>query len=130
MNQEPYILYLKNNNHPLLKQVDHLLTQSGYKVVCAPDNARSLAMIRQHKPDVLILDLTRPDCENWELFHEIKADKNLAGIPIIDISPRIGQGGRIIIADQLSPSLDFERVLRSIKILARKRPTTTSSCPA
>jgi CheY-like chemotaxis protein len=106
-----------------------MLTQSGYKVVCAPDNAQSLAMIRQHKPDVLILDLTRPDCENWELFHEIKADKNLAGIPIIDISPRIGQGGRIIIADQLSPSLDFERVVRSIKILARKCPATTSSCP-
>lgn len=118
MNQKPYILYLKNGHQAFLEQLCHRLTQSGYNIIGTYYDERTLELIRQQKPDVLILDLTKQDCENWRLFRQIKTDKSLAGISIIDVSNRVAEKGRIVLDDQIQP--DLERVARSIEILARK----------
>jgi DNA-binding response OmpR family regulator len=118
MSQKPYILYLKNGHHAFLEQLRHRLTQSGYSMIGTKYNEGTLELIRKQKPDVLVLDLTKQDCENWQLFRQIKADKSLTGISIIDVSIRVAEKGRIVLGDQIQP--DLERVARSIEILARK----------
>lgn len=120
MNKEPYILYLRDK-HPLIEQVELILRESGYNVVGAASYEQGLALIRQRKPDVLLLDLTQPGGMSWELFQKVKSDRTLAGIPIIDVSARVPEAGRILIENHPPPPFDLDRLVRSVMVLARKR---------
>ena len=57
MRKEPYILTL-NNAHSLIEQIYNVLKLSGYNVVSTTSDKQVLAMMRDHRPDVLLLDLT------------------------------------------------------------------------
>ena len=47
-----------------------------------------LQLIRQLKPDLVILDLMLPDIEGWDVFREMQRDPSLKDIPIIVITVR------------------------------------------
>lgn len=120
MSQRSYILYLKDEQHPLLEIIHTILAQSGYVVQGITSHKQGLPLIHSSQPDVILLDLTAPDSESWLLYHAIKSNKKLAGIPIIDVSTRIPAGGRIILDEDRSSPIDLERVIRSIKVFAQK----------
>jgi DNA-binding response OmpR family regulator len=47
-----------------------------------------LELIRQLKPDLVILDLMLPDMEGWEVFEAMQHDASLEDIPVIVITVR------------------------------------------
>ena len=48
-----------------------------------------LDLIRQLKPDLVLLDLMLPDIDGWEVFREMREDDALKDIPVIVITVRI-----------------------------------------
>jgi DNA-binding response OmpR family regulator len=81
---------------------------------------QGLNLIQTAKPEVILLDLIQTDSESWSLYQAVKSEKKWAGIPIIDVSARVSERGRLILHEELSPALDLERVIRSVKVLAQK----------
>ena len=65
-----------------------VLERQGYEVLAAVGGARGLEMIKQEKPDLVLLDLMMPDIGGWEVFRQIKADQELADIPIIVVTAK------------------------------------------
>ncbi len=50
-------------------------------------NARSgMQLIRQHRPDLVLLDIMLPDRDGWSVLKELKADSELSDTPVIVIS--------------------------------------------
>lgn len=49
----------------------------------AHDGLHGLELIRQHKPDLILLDLGLPGLNGWEVCAEVKKDPELSRIPII-----------------------------------------------
>ena len=47
-----------------------------------------MELIRQLKPDLVILDLMLPDMEGWEVFEAMQHDASLKDIPVIVITVR------------------------------------------
>ncbi|HOG46864.1 MAG TPA: response regulator [Anaerolineae bacterium] len=62
-----------------------LLSAAGYstRVLAAP---RTIAAVRQTRPDLVLLDLVFPEVRGEELLQALRSDAELAGLPVVLIS--------------------------------------------
>ena len=72
------------------------LEQAGYEVLVAYDGDTALFTMRQERPDLLLLDLMLPGKDGWEITRLIRADRQLAAIPIIMLTARIEDTDKIV----------------------------------
>lgn len=63
----------------------------GYEVVSAADGESGLVMIKETKPDVVLLDLILPGINGFEVLERAKQDPEIANIPVVILS-NLGQG--------------------------------------
>lgn len=79
------ILHVEDNAYNR-KIVRDLLLRHAYQLVEAPDGESALAALTHRKPDLILLDIQLPRLSGLELARRIKADPDLARIPIIAIT--------------------------------------------
>jgi CheY-like chemotaxis protein len=63
-----------------------MLRDRGYRVRVATSGPRALAAVRAECPDLLLLDVTMPGMNGYDVCRLFKADDELRGIPVIFIS--------------------------------------------
>lgn len=59
------------------------LEESGYTTVLAEDGEMGMEMARQHKPDLVLLDIILPKKDGFEVLRELKQDEKLKETPVI-----------------------------------------------
>jgi CheY-like chemotaxis protein len=59
-----------------------ILRMRGYEVAAVCDGEDALAFVQKTKPCVLLLDLMMPGMNGWEVAARMRADRQLAEIPI------------------------------------------------
>jgi len=62
------------------------LSKLGYGVTSAKNGEEGLRLAKQVLPDVIILDVMMPKMDGWEVLSHLKADAELAHIPVIILS--------------------------------------------
>ena len=62
------------------------LAGEGFAARTASDGPTGLAMARRLKPRAILLDVTMPGMDGWSVLSEIKADPNLADIPVVMVT--------------------------------------------
>jgi two-component system alkaline phosphatase synthesis response regulator PhoP len=72
------------------------LEQAGYEVLPAYDGETALHTLRREKPDLVLLDLMLPDRDGYDITRLVRADPNLAHIPIIMLTARVEDTDKII----------------------------------
>jgi DNA-binding response OmpR family regulator len=55
----------------------------GYEVVQAFDGEEGLALAKQKKPDLVLLDLVLPKKHGFEVLQAMKQDKELEAVPVL-----------------------------------------------
>jgi signal transduction histidine kinase len=97
---------------PLL---DKMLAGRGYRIVACDDTDSVLADARQLRPYAILLDILMPGRDGRDILRELKADEEMASIPVIVLSvvdqsevPVEADGyiGKPVRQDQLSRALD------------------------
>jgi len=85
MNKTPSILVVDDEDiiRNILAKLVHAL---GYSVLQASNSTQAVSMIRQHKPDVVLLDIVMPGVDSMEVLHTVRDDSNLKSTAIILIS--------------------------------------------
>lgn len=63
-----------------------LLRVHGYSVVQATDGTTGWHMAREHRPDLIILDIQLPGLSGVEVVARLKADKALRATPVIAVT--------------------------------------------
>ena len=63
-----------------------VLEENGYTPLEAEDGESGLKMIKEEKPDLVILDILMPRQSGIRLYRELKTDKSLKNIRIIILS--------------------------------------------
>lgn len=71
-----------------------LLEGAGYEVLEAVNGAEAVEMARQHRPDLILMDLSLPGMDGWEATRAIQSDAALAGIPIVAVTAHAMAGDR------------------------------------
>ncbi|HET9848448.1 MAG TPA: response regulator [Candidatus Dormibacteraeota bacterium] len=69
-----------------LKLLNDLLEYHGYTVVTTRFGEAALELARQHKPDVILMDIQLPDISGMEATRRIKTDEEIRTIPIIAVT--------------------------------------------
>ena len=85
------ILIIDNDNSAC-KALDLYLTEKGYEVITALTGTEGLNRFVENLPDVVVLDITLPDINGFEICKRLKKKENSVSIPIIMLS---GRGGEI-----------------------------------
>ena len=63
--------------------VSQVLKKDGYDVLAADNGAAGLALIRQHKPDLIVSDVQMPQMDGFEMLENVRLDADIAATPII-----------------------------------------------
>jgi DNA-binding NtrC family response regulator len=69
-----------------LRLLTELLTQHGYHVRPAEDGALALESVDAKTPDLILLDVSMPGMDGYEVCRRLKADEKSSRIPVIFIS--------------------------------------------
>ncbi len=62
--------------------------QEEYEVVEAASGQEAIALVRQARPDVIVLDLLMPDVDGFAVLEAVKADEVTRSIPIIVVTAK------------------------------------------
>lgn len=80
----------------IVRLVRSYLEQAGFKVQSAFDGATARRLIRNERPDLVILDLMLPDDDGFEIARALRSDPATANLPIIMLTARVDDTDRIV----------------------------------
>ena len=130
----PRILVI-DDEPDLLELVRVNLDQAGFTVETAESGKDALAALRRQRPDLIVLDLMLPDISGTELCRRVRAERDVAAVPIIMLTAKADEVDRIVgfelgaddyVTKPFSPR---ELVLRIRAVLRRQQTGTTPSAP-
>ncbi|HEX6836051.1 MAG TPA: response regulator [Polyangia bacterium] len=87
------VLLVEDNPHNR-KIFSGMLVHSGFAVVEAEDGNQALAAVAPDKalPDVILMDLSIPGVDGWEVTRRLKADARTRPVPIIALTAHAMRG--------------------------------------
>ncbi|MCZ6716343.1 MAG: Hpt domain-containing protein [Gammaproteobacteria bacterium] len=102
-----------------------LLERNGMRVITARDGIDAEALLQEHTPDIILLDIEMPRMDGYELASRIRNDDRLAKIPIVMITSRTGEKHRaraieLGVNDYLGKPYQESQLLDSIEPLVAK----------
>ena len=77
------------DNELNMKLFHDLLDAQGYETLQTREGLQALTLARQHRPDLILMDIQLPEISGLEVTKWLKEDEELASIPIIAVSPLI-----------------------------------------
>ena len=63
--------------------VSTVLEENGYTPILAENGEEALEIVRQNKPDLVILDIMMPKQSGIKMYRELKSTESLRDIPVI-----------------------------------------------
>lgn len=107
-------------NRDLLEQ----MLEDDYEVVAAVDGETGMEAVLRDRPDLILMDLSLPGIDGWEVTRRIKADDDLRHIPVIAVTAHAMRGDeeKALEAgcdDYLAKPIDEDELLDKIRCLLR-----------
>jgi two-component system, cell cycle response regulator DivK len=69
-----------------MKLFNDLLVAHGYGTLQTKDGTEALALARQHRPDLILMDIQLPEVSGLQVTQWIKSDDILRSIPVIAVT--------------------------------------------
>ena len=64
------------------------LDSAGYEIIEAADGRRALELAREHRPDLILLDVMLPDVSGLEICRQLKSQPELSSTTVIMLTAR------------------------------------------
>ncbi|WP_030137896.1 Hpt domain-containing protein [Pseudomonas fluorescens] len=92
--QRPLLVLVVDDSVTVRKVTSRLLERHGMHVLTAKDGVDAMALLAEHSPDLMLLDIEMPRMDGFEVATQVRNDPRLAHLPIIMITSRTGQKHR------------------------------------
>jgi CheY-like chemotaxis protein len=89
----PKILYVEDNEDNVY-MLTRRLERAGFEVVVAADGEQGVALAREQRPDLVLMDLSLPVLDGWEATRRLKGAAETRAIPVIALSAHAMPGDR------------------------------------
>ncbi len=76
-------ILLVDDDLDLINILERILKEEGYQVTKAYDGDSALALLKKHKPDLIILDIMMPNVDGYTTCSIIKSNEATKEIPVI-----------------------------------------------
>ena len=77
----------------ILKVVQLVLTKAGYTVMTATDGDEGIALAKDDRPDVILLDFVMPKMNGYQVCRQLHQEDGLTDVPVILMSAKGDQVG-------------------------------------
>lgn len=114
-----------DDEQDLLDLIEYNLKKEGFGVLKAEDGLEGIEMAREHKPDLVLLDIMMPKMDGMEVVEHMRDDKKLKRIPIIFLTARgdektevegLNKGGD----DYITKPISTTKLISRIKAVLRR----------
>jgi CheY-like chemotaxis protein len=97
--------------------MERFLTREGFRVVSAAGGEEGLRLARELRPHAITLDVTMPGMDGWAVLSALKADPELADIPVIMLTMVDDRnlGYALGASDYLTKPVDRERLIAVLR---------------
>jgi DNA-binding response OmpR family regulator len=81
-------ILIADDDEDILELVRVRLSRSGYETLLARDGVEALALARERRPDLALLDISMPNMSGYDVAAALKADPATEAIPVILLTAR------------------------------------------
>lgn len=117
----PKILMVEDNEMNV-NMLSRRLQKRGYQVVIAGDGAQGYSLARSENPDLILMDISLPSMDGWEVTRLLKSNAETRHIPVIALT------AHALVTDREkafeagcdeyeTKPIDFERLTKKIESL-------------
>ena len=92
----PGTILVIDDEKDLIELVRYNLQKEGFDVIGAPDGKAGLEIAREHRPDLILLDLMMPGMDGLEACRRLREDGRTAGIPVILLTAKATEADRVV----------------------------------
>jgi two-component system response regulator VicR len=82
-----------DDEQPIADILKFSLEKEGYQVVCAFDGREAVRMVKDEKPDLMLLDIMLPELDGFEVCRHVRSDSNL---PIIMLTAKDSEVDKVL----------------------------------
>lgn len=108
------------DNELNMKLFHDLLEAHGYETIQTRDGTEALALAREHRPDLILMDIQLPEVSGLQVTRWIKEDEALKSIPVIAVTAfamkgdeeKIREGG---CEDYIAKPISVTKFLESVQ---------------
>ena len=83
-----YKILVVDDEPPIVRLMEFILARHGHQMLTAVNGEQALEMVREHKPDLVLLDIMMPRVDGYEVARILRADPQYARMPIIMLSAK------------------------------------------
>jgi class 3 adenylate cyclase/CheY-like chemotaxis protein len=85
MTDEPLVLAV-DDLATNIRLLDAVLSPRGYKVISAGSGPEALQRVKDHRPDLVLLDIVMPEMDGYEVCRRLREDPATAFLPVVMIT--------------------------------------------
>jgi two-component system cell cycle response regulator DivK len=124
-NEKATILYVEDNpdNRVLVRRI---LLSEDYGLLEAQNAGQALELLKETRPDLILMDINMPDMDGYTLTSKIKSLPGFERVPIIALTANVMRGDREKTLEAgcdgyIQKPLDIDQLLREVeKFLSRR----------
>jgi CheY-like chemotaxis protein len=119
---EPQTILVVDDEPALLRLMAFLLQRKGYGMLTATNGEEALRVLREHRPDLILLDIMMPRLDGYEVAKAIRSDPVTADIPIVMLSAKaqnedIERGRSVGVDTYITKPFDPEKLAETVAAL-------------
>lgn len=125
-NHKQTILYIEDNqaNLDLVKRI--ISNKTDYNLITEKDPLMALTQIKNHMPDLILLDINLPTMDGFTILEEIKSSPELTKIPVIAVTAKamfddIQKGKDHGFDEYITKPIDIVKFLNTIITILNKK---------
>lgn len=126
MNNKKRILCIEDEAE-MIELMRLVLEREGFEVIGAMGGEQGLRVVKKEKPDLILLDLMMPGMDGWEVYRQMRADRELADIPVVIVTAKAQSIDKVLglqvakVADYITKPFGPKDLLGSVqKVFSRQ----------
>lgn len=118
-------ILLVEDNEMNRDMLSRRLERKGFQVIIAGDGSEALTLAMTEHPDLILMDMSLPVLDGWEVTRRLKASAETKHIPVIGLSAHAMAGDRekglaAGCDDYDTKPVEFDRLLKKITDYLKK----------
>lgn len=104
-----------------------ILSRKGFEVLGANGGEQGLKLIRESKPDVVLLDLMMPEMDGWQVYQQLKAEDDTKDIPVIVVTAKAQDIDKVLglhiakVDDYIAKPFSLQELIDRVEDVLSKR---------
>jgi CheY-like chemotaxis protein len=79
----------------MIELMNLILERQGFKFIAARGGAQGLEMVKEIKPDLVLLDIMMPEVDGWMVYDQLRANPETKHIPVLIVTARAPHDPRL-----------------------------------